>query len=78
MKDFFISFNHKDKAWAEWIAWQLVDVGYETVFAVRGRSPSPASAVNDRTGRAAGQGAASGQSGELLWAGPAFTAHEFL
>ncbi len=23
MKDFFISYNKADRAWAEWIAWQL-------------------------------------------------------
>jgi tetratricopeptide (TPR) repeat protein len=26
-KDFFISYNKADRAWAEWIAWQLEDVG---------------------------------------------------
>jgi tetratricopeptide (TPR) repeat protein len=26
--DFFISYNHADKAWAEWIAWQLETAGY--------------------------------------------------
>jgi tetratricopeptide (TPR) repeat protein len=31
MKDFFISYNKADRAWAEWIAWQLEEVGY-TVF----------------------------------------------
>jgi hypothetical protein len=24
-KDFFISYNKADRAWAEWIAWQLED-----------------------------------------------------
>lgn len=28
MKDFFISYNHADRAWAEWIAWQLEQVGF--------------------------------------------------
>jgi len=28
MKDFFISYNSADKAWAEWIAWQLKEAGY--------------------------------------------------
>ncbi len=27
-KDFFISYNHNDQAWAEWIAWQLESGGY--------------------------------------------------
>jgi tetratricopeptide (TPR) repeat protein len=30
--DFFISFNRADRAWAEWIAWQLEEAGYTTVF----------------------------------------------
>jgi len=32
MKDFFISYNNDDCAWAEWIAWQLEDHGYSTVL----------------------------------------------
>jgi response regulator RpfG family c-di-GMP phosphodiesterase len=28
MKDFFISYNKADRAWAEWIAWQLEEAGY--------------------------------------------------
>lgn len=33
MKDFFISYAKADKAWAEWIAWQLENVGaYTTVI----------------------------------------------
>ncbi len=32
MKDFFISYNGKDKAWAEWIAWQLERAGYSTII----------------------------------------------
>jgi hypothetical protein len=32
MKDFFISYNGKDKAWAEWIAWQLEEAGYTTII----------------------------------------------
>lgn len=32
MKDFFISYNGKDKAWAEWIAYQLEAAGYTTVI----------------------------------------------
>ncbi|HEV3468792.1 MAG TPA: toll/interleukin-1 receptor domain-containing protein [Pyrinomonadaceae bacterium] len=31
-KAFFISFNRADRAWAEWIAWQLEAAGYTTVF----------------------------------------------
>jgi hypothetical protein len=31
-KDFFISYNHKDRAWAEWIAWTLEEEGYSTVI----------------------------------------------
>src|SRR5947199_6744104 len=30
LKDFFISYNSADKAWAEWIAWQLEEAGYTT------------------------------------------------
>lgn len=32
MVDFFVSYNGKDKAWAEWIAWQLEEAGYTTVI----------------------------------------------
>jgi tetratricopeptide (TPR) repeat protein len=32
MKDFFISYNKADKAWAEWIAWILEEAGYTTVL----------------------------------------------
>src|SRR5919202_6573357 len=31
-KDFFISYNRADRAWAEWIAWQLEEAGYTTVL----------------------------------------------
>src|ERR687884_2012487 len=31
-KDFFISYNRADRAWAEWIAWQLEEAGYTTVI----------------------------------------------
>jgi hypothetical protein len=31
MPDFFVSRNKADKAWAQWIAWQLEQAGYETV-----------------------------------------------
>ena len=30
MKDFFISYNKADLAWAEWIAWQLEEADYTT------------------------------------------------
>jgi hypothetical protein len=26
--DFFVSYNHRDQTWAEWIAWQLEEAGY--------------------------------------------------
>ena len=32
MKDFFVSYNKADKAWAEWIAWQLEEAGHTTVL----------------------------------------------
>lgn len=32
MKQFFISYNHADRAWAEWIAWQLEQAGYSIVI----------------------------------------------
>ena len=32
MKDLFISYNSADRTWAEWIAWQLEEAGYTTVF----------------------------------------------
>jgi len=31
MKDFFISYNAADKAWAEWIAWQLEASGWSVI-----------------------------------------------
>jgi tetratricopeptide (TPR) repeat protein len=31
-KDFFISYNKADRAWAEWIAWQLEAEGYFTIL----------------------------------------------
>ncbi len=31
-KDFFISYNHQDEGWAEWIAWQLEEAGYQTLI----------------------------------------------
>jgi hypothetical protein len=32
--DFFISYTRADRAWAEWIAWQLEEAGYTTVLDV--------------------------------------------
>ena len=32
MKDFFVSYNSADQAWAEWIAAQLEDAGHSTVI----------------------------------------------
>jgi len=32
--DFFISYNKADRGWAEWIAWELEDIGYLTVLQV--------------------------------------------
>lgn len=32
MKDFFISYNLADLEWAEWIAWQLEEKGFQTVL----------------------------------------------
>jgi hypothetical protein len=31
-KNFFISYNNRDSAWAEWIAWQLEEHGYSLVI----------------------------------------------
>src|SRR5437588_10253547 len=31
-RDFFISYNRADRAWAVWIAWQLEAAGYSTVL----------------------------------------------
>jgi tetratricopeptide (TPR) repeat protein len=31
MNDFFVSYNRADRAWAEWIAWQLEAAGYTVV-----------------------------------------------
>jgi TIR domain len=31
-KNFFISYNGADKAWAEWIAWQLEEAGFSTIL----------------------------------------------
>jgi type II secretory pathway predicted ATPase ExeA len=31
-KDFFVSYNHADEEWANWIAWVLEDAGYQVVI----------------------------------------------
>jgi TIR domain-containing protein len=31
-KDFFVSYTSADREWAEWIAWQLQEAGYEVVI----------------------------------------------
>src|SRR3954453_20154602 len=31
-RDFFVSFNQADRAWAAWIAWTLEDAGYSVFF----------------------------------------------
>ena len=32
--DFFVSHAGQDRAWAEWVAWQLIDAGYQVVLDV--------------------------------------------
>ena len=32
MKDFLISYNKADSRWAVWIAWELEEAGFSTVF----------------------------------------------
>ena len=32
MRDFFISYNHHDKEWAEWIAYTLEAEGYDVIL----------------------------------------------
>ena len=32
VKDFFISYNNRDKTWAEWTAWTLEEAGYSTIL----------------------------------------------
>lgn len=32
MFDFFVSYNKDDKAWAQWIAWQIEEAGYTTMI----------------------------------------------
>jgi tetratricopeptide (TPR) repeat protein len=32
MKDFFVSFNSADRAWADWIAWTLEEAGYQVAY----------------------------------------------
>ena len=31
-RDFFVSFNQADRAWATWIAWALEEAGYSVWF----------------------------------------------
>jgi hypothetical protein len=31
-RDFFVSFNRADRAWATWIAWMLEEAGYSVFF----------------------------------------------
>jgi hypothetical protein len=31
-RDFFVSFNQADRAWAAWIAWVLEEAGYSVWF----------------------------------------------
>lgn len=32
LKDFFISYNHADRQWAEWIAWNLEEAGHSAIL----------------------------------------------
>ena len=32
MIDFFLSYNHADRPWVEWIAWQLEERSYTTIL----------------------------------------------
>jgi hypothetical protein len=38
-RDFFISYTSTDRAWAEWVAWQLEDEGWTTVLQAWDFSP---------------------------------------
>src|SRR2546430_12230542 len=31
-KDFFVSYTKADRKWAEWVAWQLEQEGYQTII----------------------------------------------
>jgi TIR domain len=31
-RDFFVSYTQADRAWAEWLAWELEAAGYTTVL----------------------------------------------
>jgi hypothetical protein len=31
-RDFFVSYTQADRAWAEWLAWELEAVGYTTLL----------------------------------------------
>src|SRR5260221_6474534 len=32
LTEFFISYNHADRSWAEWVAWQLENTGHQTTI----------------------------------------------
>lgn len=38
-KDFFVSYNRADRAWVEWISWQLEEAEYTTVLQAWDFSP---------------------------------------
>src|ERR1044072_4200408 len=40
MSDFFVSYTRADKPWAEWVAWQLEEVGYTVKLQAWDFSPS--------------------------------------
>ena len=45
-KDFFISYNQADRAWAEWIAWKLEEAGYTTILQAWDFAPGSNFVVN--------------------------------
>jgi hypothetical protein len=42
-KNFFISYTSADRAWADWIAFQLRDAGYSTIHPAWDFRPAPTS-----------------------------------
>ena len=48
-KDFFISYSNADRAWAEWIAWQLEASGFSTVLQAWDFRPGSNFALNMHT-----------------------------
>ena len=52
--DFFISYTKNDKAWAEWIAWELEESGYTTILQAWDFLPGSnfVLQMNDATGKA--------------------------